>query len=990
MMKFFRSIRMSLMVLTVLAVLPALVILLYTGMEQRRESIEQAKRSALVLTHSMAQVQTDMTRSFHQLLATLALLPEVQSMDPEGCQPIFKAILDGNPDYHNLLLIDLDGNVVTSGRYSSLTNLSDRKHFRDVLANRDFAVGEFIMTRIGPSAQVFPFAYPIFDHDGQLKGVLSGAVKLNLFTRFHMIATLPENGFVALTDNKGVRLLYYPVAETNPVGKPIKANAWKIASTAEKPGIFTLNGSDGTQRLFAYEQVRLLPDADPYMYVWTGIPEDYILKPANDALLRNLMLMLLAIFLAFLMTWVVGRRTLLAPINNLLGLTRKFASGQLDARNELRGQGEEFATLTRAFHDMADNLASNQNVLLENEARFRLIMDSLDALVYVVDMDTYEILFLNEYGRRTFGDVSGSICWQSIQAGQTGPCSFCTNPFLLDEHGQPTGIYSWEFCNSINQHWYFIHDRAIKWVDGRIVRLEIATDITERKLTETKLAEESERLLVTLQSIADGVITTDTEGRIALLNPVAEKITGWSQKEAKQQPLPKVFNILSEEKHTGHLDGVDKILSSLDEPGFTEQAILLDREMRGKHIASSVSVIKDDSGNRVGLVLVFRDISEQLRTEEELAKIRKLESIGVLAGGIAHDFNNILAAILGNIDLTLHDPSLSEKNKRMLTRALNASFRARDLTQQLLTFAKGGEPITESASLAEVVIESADFILHGDTVTCRYHFPDDLQMVDIDRGQISQVVQNMILNAGQAMPSGGVIEVTAANATTKEIAKLALSESGQFVRLSIHDHGIGIPANMLEKVFDPYFSTKQEGSGLGLAICHSIIKKHGGTITVESILGEGTVFNIFLPVATTASPRIEQPEIVPNDHCGRILVVDDEEVVRNVSAAMLGELGHEVLLAEEGQQAVEIYRQNLEQDTPIDLLIMDLTIPGGMGGQEALQHVLAIDPQAKAVVSSGYSNDPVMANFADYGFAAAITKPYQLTDMSKVINQLLG
>lgn len=988
-MQFLHSIRKNLVILIALAVLPALAILLYTGMEQRHEAIEQAKKNALVLTHSMAQVQIDITKSFQQLLSTLALLPEVQAMDAAACRPIFAGILEHNPDYHNLLLLDLNGDVLVSGKYSTPTNLSDRKHFREALTNRVFAVGEFIVTRIGPTAQAFPFAYPVLDHAGQVKGVLSGAVKLNQFARFHAIATLPEKGFVSLTDNRGIRLLYYPPAETNPVGEPIKQRAWKIASGADNPGIFTLEGSDGTRRLFAFEPVRLQPAAEPYMYVWAGVPESYVLQHADAAIIRNLLLMLLTIASAFMTTWVVGRKTLLAPINNLLGLTRKFAEGQLDARSELSTQKTEFGTLTRAFHDMAETLADNQKVLRESEARFRVIMDSLDALVYVADMETHELLFLNEYGRRTFGDVAGKICWQSIQTGQTGPCPFCTNHLLLDAHGRPSGIYRWEFCNSINQHWYFILDRAIEWIDGRIVRMEIATDITERKQTETRLAEESERLLVTLRSIGDGVITTDTEGRVVLLNPIAEKITGWTQAEAQQQPLPQVFKISSRGNRPGQQLGTDGTLSLLGEGGLTEQAILLDRQKHEKTIACSGSVIRDDSGGKVGTVLVFRDISEQLRTEQELAKIQKLESIGVLAGGIAHDFNNILAAILGNIDLTLRDSSLSEKSQRMLNRALNASFRARDLTLQLLTFAKGGEPIKESASLAEVVIDSAEFVLRGDNVACHYHFPDDLLLVDIDRGQISQVVQNLIINARQAMPTGGIIEVTAANATAAEISSLGLPDDDRLVRLTIRDNGCGIPANILEKIFDPYFSTKQEGSGLGLAISHSIIKKHGGTIEVESTPGEGTLFSIFLPAATVGLAAEVQETCVPSCQ-GRILVVDDEEIVRNISAAMLSELGHEVLLAEEGRQAIMLYRQNLQQNTPIDLLIMDLTIPGGMGGQEALQQILAIDPQAKAIVSSGYSNDPVMANFADYGFVAAITKPYQLGDMSKLINQLLG
>ncbi|SHJ90537.1 PAS domain S-box-containing protein [Malonomonas rubra DSM 5091] len=981
------SIRKNLTILVALAVLPALAILLNTGMEQRRESIEQAKNNILVLTHSMAQVQEDITRSLQQLLSTLALLPEIQAMDAVDSQELLSTIMANRPDYHNLLLVNLNGDVIAAGKTFNATNLADRKHFQEALAKKEFVTGEFIITRVGPKSHVFPFGYPVIDKQGQIKGVLTGAVNLNLFQRFHELATLPEKGFIALTDSKGIRLLYYPEKATNPIGEPINRSTWEMASSAEEPGSFIRKTSDGKRSLFAFEQVRLHPGSSPYIYVWAGIPESYILENANAALARNLLLMLLATLLAFVISLIIGRKTIVSPINELVDLTKKFALGQFDTRSDLSKQDTEFGTLTTAFHEMAEALENNQKILTENEARFRLIMDSLDALVYVVDMETYEILFLNEFGRKAFGNVIGEICWQHLQTGLSGPCPFCTNKFLLDKNGQPAGIYSWEFCNTFNNRWYFIHDRAIEWVDGRIVRLEIATDITERKRAETQLAEESERLAITLRSIGDGVITTDTAGKIILLNPVAERITGWSQEEARQKPLQRVFETDGE----NNLSLAEDLLSPPGTNGLSKQMTLIDKRRQQKTIVSSAADIKDSGGDKVGMVLVFRDITEQLRTEQELAKIQKLESLGVLAGGIAHDFNNILAAILGSLDMSLRDTELSEKTKRRLNQALNASYRARDLTLQLLTFAKGGEPIRESASLAEVVIDSADFVLRGDKVACHYHFPDDLMLVDIDKGQISQVVQNIILNAGQAMPGGGVIEVIACNADDTELDNLALPANRHFVKLSISDTGTGIPQEVLKKIFDPYFSTKQQGSGLGLAICHSIISKHGGTISVESAIGKGTCFHIYLPAATGSLTTSDQP--IPtflSKRKGRIMVVDDEEGVRTIATEMLKEMGHDVLTADEGQLAVDIYRKNLEQKTPIDVMIMDLTIPGGMGGEEALQKILAIDPEAKAAVSSGYSNDPVMAKYADYGFSAAIAKPYQFADMAKTINELLG
>ena len=387
---------------------------------------------------------------------------------------------------------------------------------------------------------------------------------------------------------------------------------------------------------------------------------------------------------------------------------------------------------------------------------------------------------------------------------------------------------------------------------------------------------------------------------------------------------------------------------------------------------------------------MFRDIREQLRTEQELIKVKKLESIGVLAGGIAHDFNNILVAILGNIDLSLRDSNLTDRTHKLLKEALKASHQARDLTQQLLTFAKGGEPIKEAASLVDVVKDSANFVLRGDNVTCRYFFPDDLWLVDIDKGQISQVVQNIILNASNAMPGGGIVEVSCENVSSAGSKNIALPRSGNHVKVSIKDCGVGIPANVLDKIFDPYFSTKQQGSGLGLAIAHSIISKHDGHISVKSTPGIGTTFMVFLPASAQSSAKVNKAEEADlSTKKSKILVMDDEELVRNFLHAMLCQMGHKVLLAKDGMEAVRIYKESIDSDTPIDLIIMDLTIPGGMGGKEAVQKILAIDPKAKVIVSSGYSNDPVMANFRDYGFYSAIAKPYRISELTKVISQLI-
>ncbi|MDH3392696.1 MAG: ATP-binding protein [Desulfobulbaceae bacterium] len=505
-----------------------------------------------------------------------------------------------------------------------------------------------------------------------------------------------------------------------------------------------------------------------------------------------------------------------------------------------------------------------------------------------------------------------------------------------------------------------------------------------------ELSREKERLAVTLRSIGDGVITTDTSGNIVLLNKVAEQLTGWSSEEAAGKPLLEVFNIVNEQSGTPCDNPVKKILQDGEIIGLSKQTILRSKDGVERHIDDSGAPIRDMESKIIGTVLVFRDITEQLITEQELHKVKKLESVGVLAGGIAHDFNNILSAILGNIDISLFDADLNENTRRILENAKKASVRAKGLTHQLLTFAKGGEPVKETSSVNDVIQDSAQFVLHGGNVACNFTIPADLWLVDIDKSQISQVIQNIVLNASQASPDGGQIQITCSNIASSANEKAHLPPATKYVKIKISDDGDGIPTEIADKIFDPYFSTKRKGSGLGLTITHSIVLQHDGRITVDSKPGQGTTFTIYLlaskqqKIAPSASQ--EQKRVSKNDN-SRILLMDDEEIVQNVVRDMLTTMGHEVILADNGKEAIKAFQN---ATSGIDLIIMDLTIPGGMGGKEAVQRILTIAPKAKVIVSSGYSHDPVMANYKDYGFCAAISKPFQFQELHDVIHKVLN
>ncbi|NTV13004.1 MAG: PAS domain-containing protein [Desulfobulbaceae bacterium] len=513
-------------------------------------------------------------------------------------------------------------------------------------------------------------------------------------------------------------------------------------------------------------------------------------------------------------------------------------------------------------------------------------------------------------------------------------------------------------------------------------------DITERQEVAAELAAGKEQLAVTLRSIGDGVVAVDIKKNIVVINKAAEEMTGWSHREAMGRPFQEVVQIINEQTRQLSESPVDKVLTTGQIIDLANHTLLIAKDGKERSIADSAAPIRDAKSRIIGVVMVFRDVTEREKTEKELVRIQKIESVGVLAGGIAHDFNNILAAILGNLSLSLADADLAAATRTFLLEAEKATLRARDLTQQLLTFSKGGAPVKELSSLAEVIEDSANFVLRGKQAACQFSFPDDLWLVDIDKGQISQVIQNLVLNACQAFVGSGTISIACVNVDAISELNHGGKSGKKYVKITISDDGIGIPASVIGKVFDPYFSTKKEGNGLGLAISHGIISKHGGQIFVTSTPGLGTTFTLYLP-ASAKGGEISAPEketaASPAGGKMKILIMDDDEMVRNVAKAMLTMLGHEVFLAADGQEAIETYKKS---EKTIDLLVMDLTIPGGMGGKEAVQGILAINPAAKVVVSSGYSNDPIMACFGEYGFCAALVKPYQLKEFSRLINQL--
>ncbi|MFA6092646.1 MAG: ATP-binding protein [Elusimicrobiota bacterium] len=435
-------------------------------------------------------------------------------------------------------------------------------------------------------------------------------------------------------------------------------------------------------------------------------------------------------------------------------------------------------------------------------------------------------------------------------------------------------------------------------------------------------------------------------------------------------------------------DKADRAL--LNNPGVqTYEASVVYADGTRHAVVFNKATFTDADGKLAGMIGVILDITKRKQAEEALANMQKLESLGTLAGGIAHDFNNILTAIMGNLSLLQCSMKDGSEALEMIQEAQTACATAKGLSHQLLTFSKGGAPIVKVMDLRPILTQMAGLSTRGSNVRCVFDLGEIPLPVKIDKDQVSQVVQNLVLNAVQAMPQGGSISVRSSilSLGKEEFPPL---KAGRYVRVRVEDQGIGIHPSHLSRVFEPYFTTKAAGRGLGLAMCYSIMTKHGGIISVESKLGTGSVFSLHFPEADAAElvPEDARPALTTGS--GRVLIMDDEAPVAAVLKRMLEHLGYLADSVKDGKAALNAYKKALKTDKPYAAVIMDLTIPGGMGGMEAVKKLHALDPEAVAIVSSGYANDPVMSEYASHGFVGMLSKPYLLEDVSETVRRAIG
>jgi PAS domain S-box-containing protein len=625
-----------------------------------------------------------------------------------------------------------------------------------------------------------------------------------------------------------------------------------------------------------------------------------------------------------------------------------------------------------------------EQVLAASERRYRLLAECVSDIVWTANMDL-RFTYVSPSVQRFIGYTPEELVGKSIVEHLTATASETAAQKFLEalalEEAGGTGS-STMVLQRLSKSGEVVFGEVtfalLRDAEGKPAEiLGVTRDITRQQRAEEALRQSDIRLRTAVESLPLDFFVLDTDGRYVMQN--ASCTRHWGDLLGKRpEDLSIDARILAVWQSNNRRALAGEVVEG-------EDSLIRDGEER--HYYNIISPVRDEDRIR-GILGVNIDITERKRLEAELSKVERLESLGILASGIAHDFNNILTAVLANISMARAFGELKEDISKMLSDAENASLRARQLTQRLLTFAKGGAPRKETLSVAALLRETAEFALSGSKARCELSLPEAPWLVEADEGQIAQVIQNLMINADQAMPRGGTIRIHVENKTVDARDGLPL-QPGRYLKVSLADEGSGIAAKDLPLIFDPFFTTKQKGSGLGLTTAFSIVKHHGGHIGVQSEPGAGTTFHIYLPASEHTVAGKKKDKAGPARGQGKVLMIDDAEAVRGSASRVLQRIGYQVEVARDHAEGIARYERALAESRPFDAVIMDLTIPGGMGGKEAVLLLQKIDRNLKAIASSGYSDDPVMSNYRSYGFSGAVAKPYTVEELAEVLLRVL-
>ncbi|MEI8172893.1 MAG: PAS domain S-box protein [Deltaproteobacteria bacterium] len=647
-----------------------------------------------------------------------------------------------------------------------------------------------------------------------------------------------------------------------------------------------------------------------------------------------------------------------------------------------------------------------ESALRESEEKYRSLATTAD-LMYMIDRNFRYTLMNEKYllrFRLPLEKILGRA-YADFHSEETAK-EFVKTAEHVFESGTPV---QHEYRSERDGQYFLRTFSPVKSPDGKatIAVTVVSKNIADRKQMEEKLKESEQRLYSIIQGSPIPAFVIGKDHRVLSWNRALEELSGirdeevigttrqWRAFYSEQRPC--MADLLVDQA----LDLIpqwyfDKyIKSSLLEDAYEATDFFPELGDDGKWLRFTAASIRDFKGNLVGAIETLEDVTDRKRTEEELIRVHKLESLGIFAGGIAHDFNNLLSVMLRNIFAA--KLSLADEQQEILGEGLEIAekvgLQAKELAHRLITFAKGGEPVRKIGSISHLLVNSVDLSLSGSNVRCIFSLPDDLCPVEMDDVQIRQVIHNLVINAREAMHRGGVITINAENMNVTASSNLPLKE-GRYVKWSVKDRGVGIPKEDLQRIFDPYFTTKPTGTargmGLGLAICYAIIKKHEGFVTVESEPGVGSTFFVYLPASPQEDSVMKCESGSADTGGGKILLIHNDEKVLHATDIVLNFLGYNAECTKNGDEAIDLYKKAFEMNQPFAAVILGLDISGGKGAKETIRELLLIDPHVIAILSSGYTDDPEVMEFSKDGFRGIITVPYDVERLKKVLNTLLG
>ena len=838
-------------------------------------------------------------------------------------------------------------------------DLSDRKHFRVHQNSNDDSlfISKPIKGRVSNKWSI-QFTRKLLNHNGAFAGVVVLSVDPEYFSNFYRTIDIGRNGVITLLGMDGVIRARSSdsTKATDAVGTPVSTSTTLLDPSKPSAGIYLAPSViDGISRIVSYRRLKNYP-----LVVRVALAENEVFSNLHRH--RT----------SILIQGLIASCGLLLALGTIL---------RLNTRQEL---------LTKE--------------LQESRQQLSYIIDFLPDSTFVVDKEMRIIIW-----NRALEEMTGVRKTEMLGKGNNeSAVTFYgeRRKQLLDllerEDSGLEGRYQ-NFCREGDKiraeifapalyqgkgaYLQFIASPLYGTNGERIGAIESIRDVTLQKQNEQILKSREEELKSVLDNIPVGIAWSNAEGEVKYLNSSFVQHFGYTSDDIPlfRDWFTKAYPDSEYRSEIRRIWSAEFALAKAEESSVV--AMTTDVTCKNGEIRKAL-INTHYSPDRV--IAIFTDITEREQYYHAMTKAQKLESLGVLAGGIAHDFNNFLTGIIGNLSIAQMHLEEQHKAYRPILQAEKASLRASELSHQLLTFSKGGKPVIKVVSTQHLLEESVSLLLRGTNVKAELNCADNLYHILADPGQISQVFNNIIINAVQAMPQGGIFTVHARNIHVYEDNSAELFP-GEYVSIVFTDQGAGIAPENLEKIFDPYFTTKLKGSGLGLASVHSIISNHRGRIAVQSTLGIGTTFEILLPAANTKvmkpTPAVALSDADKNQ--GKtILVMDDEEMIRLIAVEVLGDLGYLPKMCIDGQEAVKMYAEAMQAEKPFDAVIMDLTIPGGMGGREAAERIRALDPTACLIVSSGFSNDTVMSEFEKHGFRAALPKPYRAAELVQLLNSL--